>query len=158
MNLEQLHTKLQKHLNEQSKNWNSFIYAKEKGFYQGFDEIKIDGCRPTEKRFEKYKIEKYLSKNKSALDIGSNCGFFSLFVSRFLDHVNGVEINPYLISVSNDTKNYLKITNVTFIHTKFEEFQPDEKFDIIFSFANDSLLMKIQNSVLENTFKKFCIY
>ena len=158
MNLEQLHTKLQKHLNEQSKNWNSFIYAKEKGFYQGFDEIKIDGCRPTEKRFEKYKIEKYLSKNKSALDIGSNCGFFSLFVSRFLDHVNGVEINPYLISVSNDTKNYLKITNVTFIHRKFEEFQPDEKFDIIFSFANDSLLMKIQNSVLENTFKKFCIY
>lgn len=140
MNLEQLHTKLQKHLNEQSKNWNSFIYAKEKGFYQGFDEIKIDGCRPTEKRFEKYKIEKYLSKNKSVLDIGSNCGFFSLFVSRFLGHVIGVEINPYLISVSNDTKNYLKITNVTFIHTKFEEFWSDEKFDIIFSFANDSTI------------------
>ena len=138
--LNQLHEKLQKHLNDQSKNWESFIYAQQKGFYQGFDEIKIDGCRPTEKRFERYNIEKYLSKQKSALDIGCNCGFFSLFVSKFLGDVTGIEINPYLISIANDTKEFLKITNTNFISSRFEKLQTDKKFDIVFSFANDSTI------------------
>ena len=80
MNLEDLHIKLQKHLEEQSQKWKSFIYAQEKGFYQGYDEIKIDGWRPTEKRFKNYDIEQYLSKEKSALDIGSKCGFLSINV------------------------------------------------------------------------------
>ena len=138
--LDQLHAKLQKHLDEQSKEWDSFIYAKEKGFYQGFNEIQIDGCRPTEKRFERYNIDKYLSTTKSALDIGSNCGFFSLFVSRFLAEVTGIEINPHLISIADDTKDFLQINNTNFISSKFEKFQTDKKFDIIFSFANDSTI------------------
>ena len=138
--LTQLHEKLQKHLDEQSKNWESFIYAQQKGFYQGFDEIKIDGCRPTEKRFKRYNIEKYLSKDKSSLDIGCNCGFFSLFVSKFLNTVTGVEINPYLVSIANDTKNFLKINNTEFVSSKFEELKTDKKFDIVFSFANDSTI------------------
>ena len=54
MKIEELHTKLQHHLDEQAKNWKSFIYAQEKGFYQGFEEIDIDGWRPTEKRFNEY--------------------------------------------------------------------------------------------------------
>ena len=138
--LDQLHAKLQKHLDEQSKEWDSFIYAKEKGFYQGFNEIQIDGCRPTEKRFERYNIDKYLSTTKSALDIGSNCGFFSLFVSRFLAEVTGIEINPHLVSIADDTKDFLQINNTNFISSKFEKFQTDKKFDIIFSFANDSTI------------------
>ena len=138
--LDQLHAKLQKHLDEQSKEWDSFIYAKEKGFYQGFNEIQIDGCRPTEKRFERYNIDKYLSTTKSALDIGSNCGFFSLFVSRFLAEVTGIEINQHLISIADDTKDFLQINNTNFISSKFEKFQTDKKFDIIFSFANDSTI------------------
>ena len=138
--LDQLHAKLQKHLDEQSKEWDSFIYAKEKGFYQGFNEIQIDGCRPTEKRFERYNIDKYLSTTKSALDIGSNCGFFSLFVSRFIAQVTGIEINPHLVSIADDTKDFLQINNTNFISSKFEKFQTDKKFDIIFSFANDSTI------------------
>jgi len=126
MNTEQLHKKLKKHLDDQSKNWNSFIYAQQKGFYQGFDEIKIDGCRPTEKRFERYKIEKYLGKDKSALDIGSNCGFFSLFVSRFLNNLDGVELNPFMIAIANDTKSYMKKNNVTLYCSKFEKFQTEK--------------------------------
>ena len=117
--LDQLHAKLQKHLDEQSKEWDSFIYAKEKGFYQGFNEIQIDGCRPTEKRFERYNIDKYLSTTKSALDIGSNCGFFSLFVSRFLAEVTGIEINPHLVSIADDTKDFLQINNTNFINSPY---------------------------------------
>ena len=142
MNTEQLHKKLKKHLDDQSKNWSSFIYAQQKGFYQGFDEIKIEGCRPTEKRFERYKIEKYLGKDKSALDIGSNCGFFSLFVSRFINNLDGIELNPFMISIANDTKSFLKINNVTFFCSEFEKFQTEKKYDIAFSLANDSTIDK----------------
>jgi len=142
MNTDQLHEKLKKHLDDQSKNWDSFIYAKQKGFYQGFDEINIDGCRPTEKRFERYNIDQFLSKDKSALDIGSNCGFFSLYVSRYLKSLDGVELNPFLISIGNDSKDYLKITNVTFFCSEFEKFQTKSKYDIVFSLANDSTIDK----------------
>ena len=138
--LNELHKKLEGHLNQQSENWDSFIYAQEKGFYQGFDAIQIDGCRSTEKRFEEYNIQKYLSKNKSALDIGSNCGFFSLYVSKFLESITGIEINPYLTSIASDTQEFLEIDNANFVSSKFEKFSTDKKFDIIFSFANDSTI------------------
>ena len=60
-----LHKKLFECINAQEKNWNSFIYAKEKKFYQGFDEIRVDGCRSTERRFDEYNILQYLSKEKN---------------------------------------------------------------------------------------------
>lgn len=138
--LKQLHNKLFQHLENQKKNWKSFIFAEEKGFYQGFDEIKIDGWRNTEKRYDSYKIEKYLTKNKHALDIGCNTGFFTLYISRFVQNIVGVEINPYLIDIANDTKDYLKITSVVFYKSSFEDFVSNEKFDIIFSLANDETI------------------
>ena len=36
----------------------------------------------------------------SVLDIGSNCGFFSIFASDYVKKIDGVEINPYLIKIS----------------------------------------------------------
>ncbi len=139
--LDSLHSKLQGHLDKQEKEWEHFIFSKEDGgFYQGLDEIKITGSRSSEKRFEEYEILEYLSKDKSVLDIGSNCGFFSIYVSKFVDKIFGVEINPYLIAISNDVKDYLNIKNANFINSSFEEFQFDKKFDMIFSFANDSTI------------------
>lgn len=138
--LKQLHDKLYLHLENQSKNWKSFIYAQDKGFYQGFDEIKIVGWRNTEKRFDSYKIEKYFSKNKCVLDIGCNTGFFSLYVSKFVQNIIGVEINPYLIDIANDTKDYLQISSAIFYKSSFEDFVSNEKFDIIFSLANDETI------------------
>lgn len=138
--LEAFHKKLANHLENQSRNWKSFVYAKEKGFYQGFEEIKIDGWRPSEKRFARYDIEKYLSKTKSALDIGCNCGFFTIVVSRHVKYIDGVEINPYLVNIANDTKEFLKIQNVSFITSSFEKYQADKKYDVIFSLANDETI------------------
>jgi hypothetical protein len=140
MSLEELHKKFHEHLENQSKNWKSLIYAKEKGFYQGSDALKIDGWRPSEKRFVSYGIEPYLSPEKSALDIGSNCGFFTLHVSNFLKNIHGVEINPYLISIGNDAKNFLNIDNTFFHNSSFENLIIEEKFDVIFSLANDSTI------------------
>ena len=139
--LDSLHSRLQGHLDKQEKEWEHFIFSKENGgFYQGLDEIKITGSRSSEKRFEEYEILEYLSKDKTVLDIGSNCGFFSIYVSKFVDRIFGVEINPYLVAISNDVKDYLNIKNANFVNSSFEEFQFDKKFDMIFSFANDSTI------------------
>ena len=137
LELKKLHDKLNNHIEEQSKNWNNFIFAQQNGFYQGFDEIKIQGCRSTEKRFKEYKIEKIFAKNFSGLDIGSNCGFFTIYVSRYLGSMDGVEINPYMVKIANDTKDFLKIDNVNFYTSSFEEFKPKRRYDLIFSLAND---------------------
>ena len=162
LELKKLHDKLNSHIEEQDKNWKSFVYAKENGFYQGFDEIKISGCRPTEKRFRRYKIEKFLSKRFSALDIGCNCGFFTIFASRYLYSIEGVEINPYLVEIANDTKKFLRTENVNFYSSRFEDFKPNHSYDIIFSLANDETIdgntkftfeeyiQKIYNSLNEN--------
>ena len=167
LQLKKLHDKLNSHIEEQSKNWKSFVYAKQNGFYQGFDEIKINGCRSTEKRFRRYKIEKFLSKKFSALDIGCNCGFFTIFASRYLDFMEGVEINPYLVEIANDTKNFLKIKNVNFYNSRFEDFEPNHNYDVIFSLANDETIdgntkftfeeyiQKIYNLLNENGFLIF---
>ena len=139
-NLKDLHSKLQFHLEDQSKNYDGFIYAQKNGYYQGFEEIQIDGCRPTEKRFERYGIESYLSKDKKALDIGSNCGFFTLFVSKYVSNIDGVELNSYLVDIGDEVKNYLEIRNLEFFKSSFEEFNKNETYDVIFSLANDETI------------------
>ena len=138
--LDSLHSKIQAHLDRQQKEWKHFIFSKEDGLYQGLDEIKITGSRSSEKRFEEYEILEYLSKDKTVLDIGSNVGFFSIYVSKFVERIFGVEINPYLVAIGNDVKDFLNIKNTNFINSSFEECHFDEKFDIIFSFANDSTI------------------
>ena len=146
-----LHKKLFECIDAQEKNWDSFIYAQEKKFYQGFDEIGVDGCRSTERRFNEYNILRYLSKEKNALDIGSNCGFFTLHASRFLKSIEGVEINPYLVRISNYAKEYLGIKNSEFHNLSFESFKSEKKYDVIFSFANDE-------TIDGNTKFNFCEY
>lgn len=138
--LETLHSKLKKHLEDQARDWKSLVYAKEKGFYQGLDQIKIDGWRPSEKRFARYDIEKYLLKTKSGLDIGCNCGFFTIVVSKYVGHINGIDINPHLVGIANDTKEFLKIPNADFFVTGFENYEPSKKFDVVFSLGNDETI------------------
>ena len=140
MELEELHLKLKAHLKNQNEKWEHFIYSKQDGFYQGLDKINIKGSRSTEKRFNEYNIENLFSKNKNVLDIGSNCGFVSLYTSEFVKSVTGVEINPFLVKISNDTKEFLNIQNVKFVCSTFEEYNTEEKFDIVYSFANDSTI------------------
>ena len=85
------------------------------------------------------------------MDIGSNCGFFTLYASRFLNSSEGVEINPYLVRISNYTKEYLDIDNSEFHNLSFENFKPETKYDIVFSFANDE-------TIDGNTKFNFCEY
>lgn len=138
--LEVLHKKLQDHVDSQNKNWKSFVYAQDKGFYQGLEEIKIDGWRPSEKRLESYNIVRYFTNEKTALDVGCNCGFFTIVVSRYVKHIDGLDINPYLIDIGNDVKDFLGIKNVSFYNSSFEDYLIDKKYDIIFSLGNDETI------------------
>ena len=54
--------------------------------------------------------------------------------------MSGVEINPYLTAIANDTKDYLELDNMDFINSSFEEFNNNIQFDLIFSLANDSTI------------------
>jgi len=138
--LKLLHSQLGKILDEQNKNWKHFTYAKKDGFYQGLDIIKINGARSTEKRFMSYNIENYLTEKTTALDIGCNCGFFSIYLTKFLHSVTGIDINPYMIDIANSVQNFLKINNSEFVFSSFENFETTQKFGIIFSLANDETI------------------
>tara|TARA_X000001036_G_C20678282_1_gene804995 strand:- start:2162 stop:2938 length:777 start_codon:yes stop_codon:yes gene_type:complete len=104
-------------------------------FYQSLPELKISGQRSTEKRLKIYELRKFINKKTSVLDIGSNCGFLSLTVSRLAKSVNGLEPNSSLTIISNDTKQLLKIKNCKFINKNFKDFHTNKRFDVILSFA-----------------------
>lgn len=150
----ELHEKLEKHIAGQKANWKSFVYAQTNGFYQGFEAISLEGCRPTEKRFKRYDIKKYLTPKMTALDIGCNCGFFALHVSKYVQHIDGVEINPYLVEIGKDTREFLNITNAEFFATRFEDFKTTKKYDVIFSLANDDTIDGNTEFTFEEYIKK----
>tara|TARA_B100000212_G_C27361653_1_gene528470 strand:+ start:922 stop:1692 length:771 start_codon:yes stop_codon:yes gene_type:complete len=104
-------------------------------FYQSLPELKISGQRSTEKRLRIYELKKFITKKTSVLDIGSNCGFLSLTVSKLAKSVNGLEPNSSLTKISNDTKKLLKIKNCKFVNKNFKDFETNKKFDVILSFA-----------------------
>ena len=104
-------------------------------FYQSCAELDIEGERDTEKRFNDYKLEYLLDRNMNVLDIGSNCGFLSLFVSKYVNKIIGVEKEQHLFELANKVKDDLNINNCYFIHKDFESFTTIEKYDVIFSFA-----------------------
>lgn len=104
-------------------------------FYQSLKSIHVIGQRPTEERFAVYGLKKLLKKNFRVLDIGSNCGFFSLYVSQFVHSVDGIEKDHYMVEVANKAKKYLKRDNCAFHQSIFEDFKPNKKYDCILSFA-----------------------
>ena len=104
-------------------------------FYQSFEDEGIKGQRPTTERFQTYELKKYLKPEMNVLDIGCNCGFFSLYASRFVKTIDGVEFNPSLVKIANISKLLLKIENATFTQGDFNKVRLEKKYDFIFSFA-----------------------
>ncbi len=140
MDLSILHQELSAIIEEQKNNWKSLVYAEKKGFYQGYDRIGIEGARPAEERLKHYDILQYFSKDKTALDIGCNCGFFLIHIAGFLKQADGVEINPYLIRIGEKTAGFLNVNNAGFYNSSFENFSDGKDYDLVFSLANDSTI------------------
>ena len=130
-----LHKKLQELKLAQSNLWNSYVYC-DGYFYQGYRRIGINGIKPTEDRFEKYEIEKYLTSEKTVLNIGSNSGFVVCYLSEFVKEVDGIELNPFLNEMGKTTANFLNIHNGNFNEGDFVEYDFTRTYDIIFSLSN----------------------
>lgn len=104
--------------------------------YQGLVRLGIGGAKPTEERLARYAIDDCLRSGDRVLDIGSNCGFLSLAIADRVGSVEGIEYNPYLVSVANLARDFLGVENARFCVGDFEEFEPEGRYDAAFSLAN----------------------
>jgi 16S rRNA G527 N7-methylase RsmG len=69
------------------------------------------------------------------LDMGSNVGFFSLYVSEKVNSIDLIELNPKLCNICRKVRDKLKIKNVNIINSNIVEYNFNKKYDMIFSFA-----------------------
>ena len=54
--------------------------------------------------------------------------------------MNGVELNPHLVDIAKDTRDFLKINNIEFFASSFEQFSTSKKYDLVFSLPNDETI------------------
>lgn len=148
-----LHATLERLKVAQCSEWNSFVYC-DGYYYQGYERIGISGIKPTEERFKRYQIDKYLTSEKSVLDIGSNSGFLACYVSDFVKDVDGIELNPYLVEMGEETARFLGIKNVKFLKEDFISCQLQKQYDIVFSLSNHFTIDGNLNMDFESYIKK----
>lgn len=117
-------------------------------FYQSLNEIGITGLRNSESRLDQYNIKEYL-RNAKVLDIGSNSGFFSILCSKYCSHIDGIEISPILIEISNEVKKKLSKTNIYFHNYNFLNLNENKfyNYDFILSLANHNTYDKKVNNL-----------
>lgn len=130
---------------QEQKKWSNSYHKKTtlarklniNSYYQGFDKIKIVsfGTYSCEKRVEILGVNKFANKKSRVLDIGSNMGFLVLSFAPNIKEGVCLEINPYLNDIGKEVGKYLNIDNVSFVTAKFEEFEDENKFDVIISSA-----------------------
>lgn len=148
-----LHQKLNNLREQQLQKWNSFVYCKGY-YYQGFQKIGINGIKPTEPRIDNYQIDEYFDQNKTVLDIGSNSGFMVCYLADKFKHVTGIELNPYLIKMGEETSSFLEIKNTSFIEGNFIDYNFDKKYDVVFSLSNHFTIDGNLNTSFENYLSK----
>jgi len=105
------------------------------GFYQSFEKLGLPGQRPTTERYKIYKLDQHLTPDQRVLDIGCNCGFFTLMAAENVRSAVGVEITHTLVQIAQMTQVYLGKTNIQFRLGNFNKMEFEEQFDFIFSFA-----------------------
>lgn len=104
--------------------------------YQSLGILSIYGERPTEERFDGYKLAELIKPTDRILDIGCNCGFMTLYTAfRTGCSAVGIDINPYMIEIGRLCTDFLNLPKVKLIAERFQDYQPDEKFTVVFSFA-----------------------
>ncbi len=131
-----LHRHIQKILYRQKKEYENYAYFH--GYpYQGLAIAGVYGERSTEERFETYQLKKFFGAQDTILDIGCNCGFVGIYTAfRLSCHVTGLDINPYMIEIGQQTARYLRILdNVHLMAQSFHDFKTETHYSGVFSFA-----------------------
>ena len=89
-------------------------YSKSR-YYQSFEPLGLMGDRSNGDRFMKYRMNHFLNKDSTVLDIGCNCGFFSLTVAPFVKTITGVDVDEKFISIANKTRDKCELWNGSFL-------------------------------------------
>ncbi len=103
--------------------------------YQNYPPLNIKWQRPSASRIWNYGILKYVSPEKTVLDIWWNVWFLSLYLSRFVKHVDIVEYAKYAADIWKYLQKQEKIENVNIINWDFWKYTTEKKYDLIMSFA-----------------------
>ncbi|MDR1255192.1 MAG: class I SAM-dependent methyltransferase [Puniceicoccales bacterium] len=151
-----LHYEIARILEAQLREYTSYDYG-EGYFYQSCRPIHITGFRNTEARIAGMQLEKYVA-GKTVLDIGTNAGFLAIEIAPMCNKIEGFDINPYLIEVANCVKNFLKCDNVEFWAGTFEEFNREQSYEVVLSFANHSTYDHNTRQSTDDYFQKCCRY
>jgi len=104
-------------------------------FYQTHPELDLMGVRPTISRLKNYELFSYISSESVCLDLGSNTGFFSLYLSNYVKSVNLVELNSNFCKIAELTIDYLKIKNCIVSNSSILDFKDQQKYNLIISTA-----------------------
>ena len=128
-----LHRRLKNILREQKRHWKgAYVQGY---FYQGLEDIGIYGAKPTGHRFRQYDVDDLL-KDADVLDIGSNSGFVAIYCAKLAKRVVGVELNPYLNRIADETAAYLGVRNTEFVDADFASYTGEGPFDVVLSLSN----------------------
>lgn len=147
-----LHRELNCILDELRRNWRSYDYG-EGYFYQSLQKLNLSGLRNTEERIRSMDLPMHV-KGRKVLDIGCNAGFLALSIADSVSHLEGFDINSYLVEIGKKVSDFLGIENVNFKTSTFEDYITDERFDAVLSFANHSTYDENTEQDLRSYFRK----
>jgi 2-polyprenyl-3-methyl-5-hydroxy-6-metoxy-1,4-benzoquinol methylase len=147
-----LHLSINEILCKSETSWPHHDYG-EGYFYQSFKPAGIRGLRNTEERAEIMDL-KNLVAGKRVLDIGCNSGFIALTIADAAQSVVGFDINSFHVRVGSTVAAHLGIENVHLHTSAFEDWDSDERFEVVFSFANHSTYDQQTHQDVETYFRK----
>ncbi|WP_051304589.1 class I SAM-dependent methyltransferase [Chitinilyticum litopenaei] len=104
--------------------------------YQGYERLGIAGAKPTQERLEAYGFLPWLRPDMSVLEIGCNNGFMALEMARYVQQVDAIEYNPYLVEIGRVAGEALGQRNVHFEVADFALWRPRQRYHVVLSFAN----------------------
>jgi SAM-dependent methyltransferase len=123
--MEDIYAKLIEKINAQGPN----------KIYQSWEDLDINGQRPTEARFSIYGLADIITKDSTVLDLGSNVGFMSLHCARFAKEVYGVERYAHWVEIAELAAECLDMNNCAFHCTDALAFEAPYEFDVILSLS-----------------------
>lgn len=132
----ELHGKIDSILSRQKSEYGAHAYFY--GYlYQALGILNIYGERPTEERFDDYQLRDVINKDDRILDMGCNAGFMAIITCyRTGAHVDGLDINPYMIEVGEVVAQYLRLSSrVKLSAERIQDFKAELPYDVVFSFA-----------------------
>ena len=100
--------------------------------------------------------ENILQNSESVLDMGSAFGKYSVPFSKYVNNVFAVDLSKTSLDILDDFASKNGIKNITTICKPWELFNPDRKFDLVFSSMCPAMCTRQDILRLESMSNKYC--